>query len=218
MRLFAGVGLLAISSGLALAGCAGSTRGSINSIITITPNPTTIPVNTKVTFKVNSDHPIWTLVGWSLADLGTPVLQIGGSTFAYTAPATPPVYPKNDQPAGVVTLQAQDGYDTALNAFTITAPSVTVGVSPETASVALGSTLTVYGYAVGSVNTQMTVQVDGVTGGSTATGTIAPTGSTYGTFTYTAPTTMPVSGSTINITIIAQADPTKMKTAVVTLH
>ena len=53
--------------------------------------------------------------------------------------------------------------------FFITAPSVTVGLSPATASVALGGTQQFIGYAVGNVNNALTWQVNGVTGGSTST-------------------------------------------------
>jgi hypothetical protein len=219
MKLSFGVVLLTASPCLLVAGCIAGTRGTgtIPTVI-VTPSPTTIPVNSTVTFTANSKHVDWTLIGAAYADLGTPQGQIGGSTFVYTAPATPPVYFRNDLPAGLVILQTQEGYGVALTRFTITAPSITVGVSPQTADVALGSALTIYGYAVGDANTQISAQVNGVTGGSAATGTIALAGSNYGTFVYTAPTATPITGSNINITIVSQADPTKTKTAVVTLH
>ena len=219
-----GIGFLAFISCMGLTSClkgiGGLGGGNGFSTITITPSPATIPVNSTVTFKANSDVSNWSLLGAAEADLGKPSSQVGGSTFVYTAPATPPVYSKNDMPAGVVTLQAQNGFSIGYGSisFTITAPTVTVGVYPATASVALGSTLTVLGYAVGDANNQMTAQVNGVPGGSADTGTIAPEGSDYGTFLYTAPASMPASGSTIDITIISQADPTKTQTAVITLH
>jgi len=221
MKRLVGIGLLAFLSCLGITSCSPSGGGGGNfSNITITPSPSTIPVNSTVTFKASSDVSTWSLLGFAEADLGKPGSQVGGSTFVYTAPATPPVYPKNDMPAGVVTLQAQYGFSIGYGSisFTITAPVVTVGVSPATASVALGSTLTVLGYAVGDANNQMTVQVNGVPGGAADTGTIVPQGSTYGTFLYTAPAIMPASGSTINITVISKADPTKTQTAVITLH
>ena len=222
MKLSYGVVLLTISPGIVLAGCimgvkTNSGSGTIPTVV-VTPTPSTIPVNSTVTFKANSKNPDWTIVGWAYADVGTPHQQLGGSSFVYTAPATPPVYLMNQMPAGVVTLQTMEGYGVALTKFTITAPSITVGVSPETADVALGSTLTVYGYAVGDANNQISAQVNDVTGGSAATGTIAMAGSNYGTFVYTAPATTPITGNTVNITIVSQADPTKTKTAVVTLY
>jgi hypothetical protein len=57
--------------------------------------------------------------------------------------------------------------------------------------------------------------VNGVTGGSTATGTIAPqiTGAAY----FTAPTVMPMTGNTVTITAACQADQTKHASATVTL-
>jgi hypothetical protein len=35
---------------------------------------------------------------------------------------------------------------------------------------------------------------------------------------YTAPAAMPMTGNTVTITVISQADPTKTQTAIVTLH
>ncbi len=98
----------------------------------------------------------------------------------------------------------------------ITAASVTTGISPLTASVALNGTQQFNGYAVGNTNNGVTWQVNGVTGGSTAAGTIT-TSSTAGGL-YTAPAAMPMTGKTVTITAISQADPTKTASAVVTLR
>jgi hypothetical protein len=103
--------------------------------------------------------------------------------------------------------------------FVITTPSIITGIMPTTATVALGSTLQVNAYAVGSTNNALTMQVNGVTGGAAATGTIGPsTAGFYGFYTYTAPATMPMSGSTVTITAVSVADPTKSAALVVTLQ
>jgi hypothetical protein len=105
--------------------------------------------------------------------------------------------------------------------FAITAPSVTTGFyTPSSTSVALGTgTLVVTAYAVGSINNALTLQVNGITGGSSSVGTIvAVVGGFYGEYTYTAPATMPMTGSTITLTAISQADPTKSSNLTLTLH
>jgi hypothetical protein len=223
------LGLLAIFSSFALTNC-GSRGGAGSPHISISPKPATIAVNSTVTFTAtlsgdNNNTPRWYLLTPYCSSLGSPVEQTGGSTFVYTAPAAPPTCTNNmNSAAGTVELVAEIGYSGMTISgggdgvtFTITAPSVTVGITPMTASVALGSTQTFYGYAVGSVNRLMTAQVNGVTGGSTATGTIAQA-LEPGTYTYTAPTSMPMTGNTVSVTIISQADPSKTQTAVVTLH
>jgi hypothetical protein len=122
----------------------------------------------------------------------------------YTAPPTPPIYTgagiSNTQ--GNVTLYvvfpdfAMTISDT--QTFVVTAPSVTVGLSPATATVALDASQQFTGYAVGNVNNALTPQVNGVTGGSTATGTIVPAlNEPSGTYTYTAPAAIPMTGNTV---------------------
>jgi hypothetical protein len=114
---------------------------------------------------------------------------------------------------------------TATVTFAITASEVTTGITPATATVALGATAEFYGYAVGNVNNGITWQVEGVTGGSAATGTIVNTGYTPtggGAYvwpgTYTAPATMPLSGNTVTVTAVSLADSTKSSSAAVTLQ
>jgi hypothetical protein len=100
----------------------------------------------------------------------------------------------------------------------VTAPSVTVGLSPATATVALNATKQFNGYAVGNVNGALNWQVNGITGGSTATGTIVSLSSfSPGVYVYTAPSAMPMTGNTVTITVISQADPTQTASSVVTL-
>jgi hypothetical protein len=154
-------------------------------------------------------------------DAGSPNSQLGGNTFVYTAPATPPIYFYPDPliPAGTVKLRTLDGFAIVETNFAITAPSVTTGFyAPLSTSVALGSTLNINAYAVGSINNALTLQVNSVTGGSASSGTIAPFGNIYGQYQYTAPTAMPMTGSTITLTVISQADPSKSSNLTLTLH
>jgi|HubBroStandDraft_5_1064220.scaffolds.fasta_scaffold162644_2 hypothetical protein len=159
-----------------------------------------------------------------------------GTTVTYTAPSAPPVFGpagQNDSSVqGAVTVTVGvfgpsgnlNGPTTTVT-FAITTPEVTTGISPATATVALGASEEFCGYAVGNVNNGITWQVDGVAGGSAATGTIVNSGfypAGGGNYvwpgTYTAPATMPMTGDTVTITAVSQADSTKSSSAVVTLN
>jgi hypothetical protein len=90
--------------------------------------------------------------------------------------------------------------------------------------VPLGSTVQFYAYSVGDINKQVTFQVNGITGGTAQTGTITnfghylPDGSYQYWGLYTAPASMPMSGNTVTITVVSQADPGKSSSAIVTLN
>jgi hypothetical protein len=143
-----------------------------------------------------------------------------GNTVVYTAPATPPIYGTDIETDGTATVRALAGFTSVDTTFTITAPSITTGFYPPVStSVALGSTLGISAYAVGSVNNALTLKVNGITGGSSSVGTIvAPALGLYGNYIYTAPAAMPMTGSTITLTVISQADQTKSSTLTLTLH
>jgi hypothetical protein len=230
-------GILGLASILFLAACGGSggSTGLTSTALTIAPQPASVPVNSTVTFTATDSLPSnERYVTWSIicggGTGGTLSSQTGGApTITYTAPATPPVYaaPCNGIPGGgdgEVVLQATDtggiiAASTGTVTFPITAPTVTVGLGPPTATVKLGATEQFAGYAIGNVNNALTWQVNGVIGGSAATGTITSAVTTnYQGGLYTAPAAMPMSGNTVTITMISQADPTKTRTAIVTLQ
>jgi hypothetical protein len=222
--------ILAVTSIAALTNCGGSSFNPQNITITVSPHITSIPVNTTMTFTATltgtkSGTVSWILLGYGDANLGSPNVA-SGLTYQYTSPSTPPIYTGAGflgNTPGTVTLQAsyplfsQIPEDT--QTFVVTAPSVTVGLSPATATVALNATKQFTGYAVGNVNGALTWQVNGVTGGSTASGTIAVPPLNYGpgVYLYTAPSAIPMTGNTVTITVISQADPTKTASSVVTL-
>jgi hypothetical protein len=223
--------LLIITSTATLTSCGGGSKYSYQNItISVSPHITSIPVGSTMTFTATVTNapntPEWFLSSFAYANVGSPTTQLSGTTFVYTAPPTPPIYSSagalvNTQ--GTVTLEAMFP-DLSVNisdtqTFVVTAPSVTVGVSPATASVALNASQQFSAYAVGSLNNALTPQVNGVTGGSTATGIIVPAlNQPPGTYTYTAPAAIPMTGDTITITIISQADPTKTASSIITLH
>ena len=201
--------------------------------VSVTPKPASIAAATTQTFTATTTNSAGAATGWSLETSGISTGAAGtlsattGDTITYTAPATPPIYtaPNATMPQGTVYLTASvnpnaSGYVGGFTSlqFVITAPSVSVGLSPATPSVALGATQQFSGYEVGSVNQGLTWQVNGVTGGSMSYGTITQSSTwPYGGL-YTAPAIMPMTGPNVTITVISQADPTKTQTAVVTLH
>jgi hypothetical protein len=221
--------ILTITSTAVFTSCGGGSKYSYQNItISVSPHITSIPVNTSMTFTATitnaPDTPQWTLASAADGNVGSPTFQEGGATFVYTAPLTPPIYTGLiGANQGTVTLEAifpDLGMNISDNqTFTVTAPSVTVSLSPSTATVALNATQQFTGYAVGSVNNALTWQVNGVTGGSTATGTIAVSPTNLpGVYVYTAPSAIPMTGNTVTLTVISQADPTKSAFATITLH
>jgi len=200
--------------------------------LSVSPQPVSVAAGASVTFTATTNAPSvseWIMVGTSCfcgnppapaTDAGS-LTSARGDTVVYTAPATPPIYTSTFETDGTATVRALAGVTSVDTTFTITAPSITTGFStPASTSVALGGgTLVVYAYAVGSVNNALTLQVNGVTGGSTSVGTIvAPAQGLYGEYIYTAPATMPMTGNTVTLTVISQADPTKSSTLTLTLH
>src|SRR6202521_891901 len=89
--------------------------------------------------------------------------------------------------------------------------SVTVAVSPASANVRAGATKSFGASVAGSSNTAVTWQVNGVAGGSAATGTISSSGM------YTAPTTVPGS-NIVTARAVSSADATATGSSAVTLQ
>ena len=84
----------------------------------------------------------------------------------------------------------------------VSMPSVTVAVSPTSASVQLGASRSFQATVSGSANTAVTWSVNGVAGGSSTVGTISSAGL------YTAPAVMPASSTvTVRVTPVAQSAP-----------
>jgi hypothetical protein len=88
---------------------------------------------------------------------------------------------------------------------------VTIAVSPASATVRAGATKSFSATVTGSTNTSVTWQVNGVAGGSAATGTISSSGL------YSAPTTVPGS-NTVTVRAVSSADATATDTSDVTLQ
>lgn len=225
------LGSAAIAFAFALNGCSNSVPANPAYLaVTIATRPVSIPVGGTYVFTAQvSDSqsvPQWSILAAAdTASAGTLTAQtFPPNSVLYTAPATPPIYNSGAPPGytqGAVTVDVSatappgTSYPTAHDSvsFFITSSTIGVGLSPATATVSLGATQQFIGYAVGSVNNALTWQVNGITGGSTSVGTISsPAGL------YTAPTTVPMSGSSVTVTAISQADPTRFASAAVTLQ
>jgi hypothetical protein len=164
----------------------------------------------------------WVIVGTgdTTANLGSPI-DAQGTTYTYTAPPTPPIYQTGTADPGSVTLRAIADFNTIVQFnVAITASSITTGFfTTASTTVALSKTLGIWAYVVGSTNNASTMQVNGTTGGSATYGTITPLPQAVfnGEYIYTAPATMPMTGNTVSITVISQADPTKSSSITITL-
>jgi hypothetical protein len=220
---------LTISALASICGCSGSRYSYENVTVALSPAVPSVAVNGTQTFNASAtntpDVVVWVLQNSAATPNAGSIATAttDAPTMTYTAPPTPPIYNAtglaNGAVQGSVTVTAFVSNNpnnvtsdvTASQTFVITAPSVTVGLSPATASVSLGGTQQFSGYAVGSVNNAITWQVNGVAGGTSATGTISTAGL------YTAPTVNPITGNTVTIAVVSQADPTKNASCVVTL-
>ena len=228
--------------GQALIGLTSCGGGGFRSLpkytVSVSPQPASMPVNSTVTFTATTTPAggerevswwlvdLWPATVGSADDMGSPTHETG-ATFTYTAPATPPI-PMVGTTPGIVIVRAlvplggsgiipTPGPTTEFR-IVITAPSITTGFTSTINTVALGQTLYIYAYAVGSTNNAITMQVNGTTGGAAGYGTITPvTNGFYGQYTYTAPATMPMTGNTVTITVVSLADPTKSSSMTITL-
>jgi hypothetical protein len=237
MKCFNSAAAIVVLSTLsALTGCGGPAQFSYQNVtVAISPQVTSVPAGGTQVFStttVNAPNvPFWTLNNLFPPLPGQPspygtftTATTDAPTGTYTAPATPPIYSIDQVTTGgyvqgSVTLNAAVANSltslfSAANAnetFAIVG-TVTPGFLTTTANVALGSTVSLYPYVVGSLNNAYSLQVNGFPGGGAAIGTISTAGL------YTAPSAMPMSGSTITVTVISTADPTKNNTATITLH
>jgi hypothetical protein len=208
-------------------GSTGSTTYNPGPPVTLTVSPSStisVPVNGVVTYSATTSSAlpvVWQLTTDVGSSTGALTYPATANTAIYTAPATPPVNLNGSASPGaqgLVTLAAE-AYNSvgtptiASQTFAITNGNVTAGIFPATASLALAGGYQYFtGWAVGTVNNGVTFTVNGISGGSSAVGTISAVGL------YQAPATMPMSGPTVTITCTSTADPTKFASAVVTLH
>lgn len=142
------------------------------------------------------------------AQFGRITSTLGLLTALYTAPAVIPSTP-------VVTITAVFETNPPVSAstnLTIVPPAVSVSISPSTANLVSGETLQFSAIVQNSI-APVSWQVNGLTGGSPAYGTIVATGTS--TATYSAPSVaIPL---TISVTAVLQANPPLSASAGVTV-
>ena len=234
----------AIAPAMILTGCTGifnpsasnSSASPAKATVTISPQNSAVPISDSITLTatvINSNSPpTWQIISNPKTGGAGTLSSTSGYTVTYTAPPTPPTYGPlgitdyglQSEIAVTATPSTNFGGEYAVTEISITAPSISTAIAPTTADVRLGSTVQFYGYAVGDINRSITFQVNGVTGGTAQTGTITNLGHYLadGSYQYwglyTAPATMPMTGNTVTITVVSQADPSKSSSAIVTLN
>ncbi len=168
--------------------------------VSVSPTAATLPVNATQNFTATVTGTPNTAVTWTTT-AGT--ITSGG---VYKAPASLP------SPASAV-VKATSVADPLVSAsanITLTQPSVTVTVSPQTAQLALSGTQQFAAAVVGNANTAVTWAVNGVTGGNATLGSISAAGL------YTAPAILPTP-ATVSVRATSVAAPSAFGQASVTV-
>ena len=181
---------------LAMAACGGSGSSSISNPVTVMVTPNSSPLNAQagqtIQFTASVTNTTNTAVTWQVNSVTGGDTTHGTISTAglYTAPSVIP------NPATVTVTAISKADTTASQSVTATiVPCTSVCVSPSAASVAAGATQTFAATMGGVADTNVTWQVNGVTGGDAAHGAISTTG------VYTAPATPPA-GQTATINAI----------------
>ena len=131
-------------------------------------------------------------------------------TGLYTAPAVVSAATS----VRVIALSPVDPHNRAISLVNLTPPTtspVSVTVAPSTASLAVAATKQFTATVTNTANIAVTWKVNGVTGGSAATGTITTAGL------YTAPASVAAT-TVVTVVAVAQADTTKSGSAQVTIN
>ena len=167
--------------------------------ISISPTSATVPTGGKQQFTASVGGTTNTGVTWYVDNINGGNSSVGtvSSSGLYTAPAA----------TGSHTVKAVSNANTtkAASASVTVAGPVSVGISPTSASLAMGGTQQFTATVTNSSNKGVTWSVDRLNGGSSSTGTISSSGL------YTAPATP----GTHTVTATSQADSTKSANATV---
>ena len=112
-------------------------------------------------------------------------------------------------------ISCSGGAGTSINSSVVPRPVVTVSVSPPSAQISPGASVQFLVSVRNASNPAVNWQVNGVSGGNSSVGAIAPSGAA--TASYTAPAN--VSGAlTVTVAAVLQADATKFGSATVTIN
>ena len=186
--------------------------GSATVTVVATPTLTISPSNPQVKpqgqIQFSASGPQSGIVVWSATGAGCSGIACGSisSTGLYTAPATTPT-------PNIVTVTAMSLSNPSImgsTAVTILGTSVSVGVTPSSASVGVGSQQKFTATVTGSSNTAVTWSLSGSGCAGTTCGTITTAGL------YTAPSQAPLPPF-VTVTATSVADTTKSGSASVTI-
>lgn len=182
----------------------GSATVTVVSTPALSISPSNSQVKPSAQIQFSATGPQSGIVIWSLSGAGCSGISCGSinSSGLYTAPATAPS-------PDVITVTAASLANPAITGsttVTISSGTVSVGVSPSSASVGLGGQQQFKATVRGSTNTAVTWSLSG----SGCAGTICGTITTGGL--YTAPSTAP-NPPFVTVTATSVADPTKSASA-----
>jgi hypothetical protein len=199
-------------------GCGGGSQtvptgpgGSPAVSISLSPTTASISVGASQAFVATVQNTNNSAVTWQVNGVtgGNSTAGTISTSGLFTAPATLP----SPATVTVTAISQADSTKSASASVTITSSSsapVSISISPTIASVVVSGTQTFTSTVQNTSNTAVTWQVNGVTGGSAATGTISSSGD------YTAPSAVPTP-ATVTVTAISQASPSVTASAVVTI-
>ena len=198
-----------------LLGCSGSSSTSQTltppQMVSIAISPTSSSVQTALTlqFTATVSGTTNTAATWQVNGITGGAASTGtvSSSGLYTAPATVP----SPSTVTVSAISAADTTKTASAVVTITAPPVSVSVSPTSTSVETLHTQQFTATVSNASNTSVVWSVNGTTGGSSTVGTVTTGGL------YTAPSSVPTPAA-VTVTATSAQDSTKSASAQVTVQ
>ena len=204
-----GLSLVFLFLTLFLAGCATHRRNPAAVAVSVAPSAVSVQTGLTQQFTATVSNTSNTAVDWQVNGVAGGDATNGtiSASGLYTAPAVVPA------PAAVTVTAVSQADTTKSGSATVTVinpPPVTVTVAPQTANVVVGATQQFTATVANTNNTDVTWQVNGVTGGDATNGTISATGL------YTAPVAVP-NPADVAVTAVSVADPTKSDSATVTV-
>jgi hypothetical protein len=185
---------------------AGPASGAVS--VAVVPTSATPAIGQSRQFSATVRNTSSTAITWNVNGITGGSSTIGTITPAglYTAPATMP----SPATVSVSAVLASDASVSAAAAVTVTTPQVAVAISPASVAVAAGGSQQLTATVSNAANTGVTWEVNGVIGGSPATGTITSGGL------YTAPSAAP-SPAIVIVTAVSEQSPAAAAVAVVSI-
>jgi Bacterial Ig-like domain (group 2) len=203
--------LVAIS--IAMTACGGGPSSNTPPLsqpvtVSVSPSSPSVLLGSTQQFTATVTGSSNTGVTWSVNGVtgGNATIGTISASGLYTAPVMVP----SPNPVTVTATSAADSTKSASATVAITAPPLSVTVSPTSATVQTGATQQFTVAVTGTSNTSVTWSVNGVTGGNATIGTISASGL------YTAPVIVP-STNPVTVKAASTTDSTKSASAIVTV-